>query len=162
MKTYFVKLVSVAALSLLALLANANDSDNDDFAFGMISAESLLTGYAEFNNNFQEFALSQEEQNVIADWPKNLTIDVYFGTWCHDSLREVPKLLKILSGNKDIKLSLIGLDHQKQDPEDLVSVNKVKYTPTIIVYRDTDKKHEIGRIIERPRSSLVADISRFL
>jgi thiol-disulfide isomerase/thioredoxin len=160
MKTYLVKLFSVATLSLLALFANASDSDN--FAFGMISAESLLSGYAEFNNNFQEFTLSQEEKNVISDWPKNLTIDVYFGTWCHDSLREVPKLLKILSGNKAIKLSLIGLDHQKQDPEDLASVNKVKYTPTIIVYRDADKKHEIGRIIERPKESLIADINQFL
>jgi len=162
MKSYLVKLLGVATLSLLALFANANDNDNEDFALGMISAESLLTGYAEFNNNFQDFTLSQEEQNVISGWPKNLTIDVYFGTWCHDSIREVPKLLKILSGNKDIKLSLIGLDHQKQDPEDLASVNKVKYTPTIIVYRDADKKHEIGRIIERPKRSFVTDINQFL
>ncbi|NQZ22225.1 MAG: thioredoxin family protein [Colwellia sp.] len=162
MKTYLIKLFSLATLSLLALFANANDNDNEDFAFGMISAESLLTDYAEFNNNFQDFTLSAEEQNVIADWPKNLTIDVYFGTWCHDSLREVPKLLKILSGNKDINLSLIGLDHQKQDPKDLATTNKVKYTPTIIVYRDADKKQEIGRIIERPKQSLIIDINQFL
>ena len=162
MKTYLIKLFSLATLSLLALFANANDNDNEDFAFGMISAESLLTDYAEFNNNFQDFTLSAEEQNVISDWPKNLTIDVYFGTWCHDSLREVPKLLKILSGNKDINLSLIGLDHQKQDPKDLATTNKVKYTPTIIVYRDADKKQEIGRIIERPKQSLIIDINQFL
>lgn len=160
MKVHFLKLFSLATFSLLALFANAND--NDDFALGMISEENLLTGYADFNNNFQEFTLSEEEQRVIADWPKNLTIDVYFGTWCHDSIREVPKLLKILSGNKDINLSLIALDHQKQDPQDLATTNKVKYTPTIIVYRDVDKKQEIGRIIERPKQSLITDINQFL
>ena len=122
----------------------------------------MLSAYADFNDNYQQFSLSEAEQNLVADWPKDLTVDVYFGTWCHDSVREVPKLIKILSGNKDIKLSLIALDHQKNDPEDLASVNKVKYTPTIIVYRDTDKKQEIGRIIERPKQSLIADINQFL
>jgi thiol-disulfide isomerase/thioredoxin len=159
MKTYLLKLFSVATFSLLALLANASD---DDFAIGKISEESLLSAYADFNDNYQQFSLSEAEQNLVADWPKDLTVDVYFGTWCHDSVREVPKLIKILSGNKDIKLSLIALDHQKNDPEDLASVNKVKYTPTIIVYRDADKKQEIGRIIERPKHSLIADINQFL
>jgi len=160
MKVNFLKLFSLVTFGFLALFANA--SDNDDFALGMISEESLLTGYADFKDNFQKFTLSEEELSVIADWPKNLTIDVYFGTWCHDSIREVPKLMKILSGNKNINLSLIALDHQKQDPKDLASANKVKYTPTIIVYRGEDKKLEIGRIIERPKQSLITDINQFL
>jgi len=160
MKTYFLKLLSVATFSLLALLANATESD--DFAVGMISKESLLKDYAGFSENFQQFTLSEAEQNVIADWPQDLTIDVYFGTWCHDSIREVPKLMKILSAKKDIKLSLIALNYQKQDPQDLAIANQVKYTPTIIVYRDIDKKQEIGRIIERPKQSLIIDINQFL
>jgi len=148
--------------SLLALFANASDTDNEDFAIGMISEESLLTGYADFNNNFQEFTLNEAEQKIIASWPQELTIDVYFGTWCHDSIREVPKLMKILSANKGIKLSLIALNYQKEDPQDLAIANKVKYTPTIIIYRDSDKKQEIGRIIERPKQSLIIDINQFI
>ena len=160
MKTYFLKLLSVATFSLLALLANASDSD--DFAVGMISKESLFADYAGFSENFQQFTLSEAEQKVIADWPQDLTIDVYFGTWCHDSIREVPKLMKILSANKYIKLSLIALNYQKQDPQDLAVANQVKYTPTIIVYRDMERKQEVGRIIERPKQSLIIDIKQFL
>ena len=160
MKTYFLKLLSVATFSLLALLANASDSD--DFAVGMISKESLFADYAGFSENFQQFTLSEAEQKVIADWPQDLTIDVYFGTWCHDSIREVPKLMKILSANKYIKLSLIALNYQKQDPQDLAVANQVKYTPTIIVYRDMERKQEVGRIIERPKQSLIIDINQFL
>jgi thioredoxin 1 len=160
MKRYVLKLFSLAILSLLALFSYA--SDNENFALGMISEERLLAGYADFNDNFHQFTLSEAEQKVIAGWPKELTIDVYFGTWCHDSVREVPNLMKILSVNKDINLSLIALNYQKQDPQGLATAHQVKFTPTIIVYRDTNKKQEIGRIIERPKQSLIDDINQLL
>jgi hypothetical protein len=37
--------------------------------------------------------------------------------------------------------------------------NKIKYTPTFIVYQNNQ---EIGRVIERPKVSLIADINEFI
>jgi thioredoxin 1 len=140
---------------------NENENEND-FALGVISESQLLSGFTGFNEKFQAFSISDQEQEIIAQWPKALQIDVYFGTWCHDSEREVPKLLKLLKANKDITSTLIALDYQKEDPQALAKESQIKYTPTIIVYRDKSKKEELGRIIERPNKSLIEDINQLL
>jgi len=134
----------------------------DDYALGVISENELLSDYADFKKNYQAFSISEQELEVIAQWPSNLKVDVFFGTWCHDSEREVPKLLKLLKANKHITPTLIALDFQKQDPEQSAKKHQVKYTPTIIIYKDSGKKEELGRIIERPKKSLVADINQLL
>lgn len=147
---------------ILLLPVSALAGNNDDFALGMINEEKLLNNFQGFNENFQQFKLSESEQKMIANWPKTLKVDVYFGTWCHDSEREVPKLLKLLNANKYITATLIALDYKKQDPQQLARLNRVKYTPTIIIYSDESKKVELGRIIERPKKSLIEDINQLL
>jgi len=67
--------------------------------------------------------------------------------------------LKLLKVNSRISTMLIALDYQKQEPQQLALSHNIKYTPTIIIYRDTSKTEELGRIIERPKKSLVADIN---
>ena len=128
----------------------------------MISEVKLLNEFSVFNKNFQEFSISDKELRLIAQWPETLNIDVYFGTWCHDSEREVPKLLKLLKANRHITLTLITLDYEKEDPQALAQKNNIKYTPTFIIYRDESKKEELGRIIERPKRSLIEDINQLL
>jgi thiol-disulfide isomerase/thioredoxin len=137
-------------------------ADDNDFALGVISESQLLSDFSGFDEKFEAFSISEQEQEVIAHWPKLLQIDVYFGTWCHDSEREVPKLLKLLKANKHITTTLIALDYQKEDPHSLAKESQIKYTPTIIIYRDNSKKEELGRIIERPNKSLVEDINQML
>ncbi len=150
-------MLSTAFISLLSLSAQA-----DDFALGVVSEAKLLNDFSVFETNFEAFSVSEQEQELIAQWPKTLKIDIYFATWCHDSEREVPKLLKLLKANKHINVTLIALDYQKTDPQDLAINNNIKYTPTIIIYRDEIKKEELGRIIERPNKSLVQDIAQLL
>jgi thiol-disulfide isomerase/thioredoxin len=160
MKTLLSNVFMLAIFSLFSLSVHA-DSD-DDFAIGMISEAKLLNDFNVFKQNFQKFSISDKELKLIAQWPETLNIDVYFGTWCHDSEREVPKLLKLLKVNKQITSTLIALDYQKEDPQGLAKENKIKFTPTFIIYRDESKKEELGRIIERPNKSLIEDINQLL
>ena len=78
---------------------------------------------------------------------------VLFGTWCHDSQREIPKLLRMLEdiNLKPEKISLIGLDYDKNEPLNRGEMLGVKRTPTIIFYKD---EIEIGRIEETPKIML--------
>jgi len=71
----------------------------------------------------------------------------------------VPRFLKVLSENADMTSRLIGLDYNKSEPKGTAKIHDIKFTPTFIVYRDNK---EIGRIIERPKISLTADISSML
>jgi len=149
----------VSLCCILLAAACANTTDTPPLTVGEISTENLFTTEQTFLQGYDNFSLSQEDINTIKQWPSELNVEVFFGTWCHDSQREVPKLLKILTSNKNVKAKLIALDYQKTDPKGLSKIKGIKYTPTFIFYKNNQ---EIGRIIERPTSSLVADITYFL
>ena len=106
------------------------------------------------DNNFYKNYLSTEpyEFNENIDL-EGISVRVLFGTWCHDSQREIPKLLRMLEdiNLKPEKISLIGLDYDKNEPLNRGEMLGVKRTPTIIFYKD---EIEIGRIEETPKIML--------
>lgn len=147
-------------VGLFSLLVGcANTAKQPSFALGEISKTNLLTTYQSFSTPYEQFTVSTEEQLLIKQWPSNIHIEVFFGTWCHDSQREVPRLLKLLSYTPTVDHQLIALDYQKSDPKDLAKNKGIKYTPTIILYKNNK---EIGRVIERPTNSLVLDINEMI
>lgn len=143
---------------LFSLVACASSHQENDIIVGEINQQQLMT-FTAFSSNFDNYLLTAEQIKKVSAWPKDLEIDVYFGTWCHDSQREVPRLLKLLENNSDIKLALISLDYEKTEPSGLSRQANVKYTPTIIVKR---AQHELGRIVESPKVSIVDDISAMI
>ena len=80
-----------------------------------------------------------------------------FGTWCHDSERKVPRLLKLLDQSEaDLQnLTLFAVDRKKTDPDGFAARLELQYTPTIIV---SEGGQEIARIIERPLEGLATDL----
>ncbi|XQW85715.1 thioredoxin [Thalassotalea piscium] len=126
-------------------------------AIGDVSSEQLLSNYIEFGDEYERFSTSDAELAIVKTWPKNLKIEAFFGSWCHDSEREVPRLIKSLD-NK-VNLQLIGLDYLKSEPLGRALKANVQFTPTFVLYLDNK---EIGRIIERPEVSLVADIDSLI
>lgn len=86
---------------------------------------------------------------------------VFFGDWCHDSIEEVPRLLSLVDSQAEgsLQVSLINLDHDKRDPAGRAKAAAITRTPTIIVRRNGV---ELGRIVERPQTTLVGDLIRLL
>jgi thiol-disulfide isomerase/thioredoxin len=93
--------------------------------------------------------------------PNDLSVLMFFGTWCHDSQREVPRMLKILEavGFPQADIKMVTLDFSKNDPLGLAAENEVKFTPTFIFFRE---QNEVGRIIEKPATTLEAAVSELL
>jgi len=145
----------VSFFLLIGLGACANENN---VIVGKISQERLMKDKS-FLLNPVENALSADKIKQIRGWPQDLHIDIYFGTWCHDSQREVPKILNLLKENKNISTQLVALDYDKNDPQGLAESKGIKYTPTFIV---TIGDKEIGRIIERPKQDLVTDITEMV
>jgi thioredoxin 1 len=85
---------------------------------------------------------------------------VLFGTWCHDSQREVPRLLKLLDSSKVAlaSLKLVAVGYDKRDPEGIAARYQLKYSPTIIVLTAGE---ELGRLVEKPKASIASDLSQF-
>lgn len=96
---------------------------------------------------------------------KNKCIEIFLGTWCGDSRREVPRMLKLLeiAGFDIQKVKLIFVnntaDAYKQSPQHEEAGKNIKRVPTMIVY---ENQVEIGRIIEYPVDTLGKDLLRIL
>ncbi len=148
-------LASITAL--LTILASSNSFAQEDHV-GAISASSLLANYSEFKQEYDAYQpspLQLEQINLLAG--KEVT--ALFGTWCHDSEREIPRLLKLLASAKvDLsKLTLYGVDRSKQDPNGYAEKFGLQYTPTIII--SDDQGNELARIIEKPKADLASDLA---
>ena len=127
---------------------------------GEISAGQLITQYSQFRTTYEQYQPSSAEINAIKSL-SGKSLLILFGTWCHDSEREVPRLLKLidLSGVKLKKLSLHGVNYNKQSPTNLHRQYDLKYSPTIILLQG---EIELGRIVEKPMLSLGEDLASFV
>ena len=96
---------------------------------------------------------------------KGVSVEAYFGTWCGDSKRQVPRLLKLLdvAGFDEKRLTMVGLSDRamefKKSPGGAEVKRRIHRTPTFVILRDGA---EIGRIVETPATSLEADLLAIL
>ncbi len=124
---------------------------------GPLTLEQLLDLPGWFG---EEFMTWMPNMAVAAQLPPKLEgvrMVCVLGTWCSDSRREVPRLLRLLQLLRvdPSLLTLYGVDRSKRSPEGEEHRWGITLVPTIIVLRgDT----ELGRIVESPARSLEADL----
>lgn len=96
------------------------------------------------------YEVDTELTNAISD-PGQYTYEVFLGTWCGDSRREVPRMEKIFSemGIDMSNVLIVTLDRDKVSPSAEQEGKDIRYVPTLIVSKDDQ---EIGRIVESPSS----------
>lgn len=89
---------------------------------------------------------------------ENISIKVFFASWCGDSKDHLPNFVKLAHKVKLQNIVYYGLNRQKEmgdlDFIDVYSFN-IERVPTFIIYRGDN---EIGRIIETPEVSLEKDL----
>ncbi|WOI39075.1 thioredoxin family protein [Alteromonas sp. CI.11.F.A3] len=145
-------------LTALVILASANvlAADNIPDVVGEISGEALLAQYPAFMDEYKSYQPSDAEIKAVSALEDD-TLLILFGAWCHDSEREVPRLLKTLdaSGLDAPQFTLFAVDRKKSDPEGMAEKHALKYTPTFILMRNGE---EIGRVVERAETSLTQDL----
>ena len=130
----------------------------NSYVTGDLSIKNLFEMHEDFQDNYKKFQPKNLLDPVLF---RDIDIYVLFGAWCHDSQREVPRLLQILNtlDIPDNQIHLIGLDFTKNEPQDRGRDFKIKKTPTFVFLRN---QKEIGRIVEMPEISLEADLLRIL
>lgn len=119
---------------------------------GAISIEELQQEpFAEwYQMESDGYEVDTELTNAISD-PGQYTYEVFLGTWCGDSRREVPRMEKIFSemGIDMSNVLIVTLDRDKISPNGEQEGKDIRYVPTLIVNKDNQ---EIGRIVESPSS----------
>lgn len=89
------------------------------------------------------------------------TMRIFFGSWCGDSKRELPKMMRLLKeiGFPEANISIVGVDDStevyKQSPGKQEAELSIFRVPTFIIY---DGKNEVSRIVEYPVESMERDL----
>jgi len=128
----------------------------DEFLTGQVTESQIreIKIFDIYTIRYQTDESSINKLNAVQD---SILIDVYMGTWCHDSKREVPALFKIMEtlDNPLISASYTALEYKRRGPKEIIEENNIKRTPTFIVYKNGK---EVGRIIEEAKISVEADL----
>lgn len=143
-------------------------SDNGrQFLVGPINIEGLQgNNYknwydASYNNYQTDGALAEIIQKKL----KGYQIKLFLGTWCGDSKREVPRIIKILEqAEYPMKnIELIALDRRKgfykKSPNGEEKGWNIIKIPTVIFIKNGE---EVNRITESPIESLEEDMLAIL
>ncbi len=149
-------------------------------AFGISSAAetpSILVGkivradmrkapYADwYDRQYSGYQPAKELVEKLKAPLAGVSIETYFGTWCGDSRRQIPRLLRLLdaAGFDESRLTMTGLSDRsmefKKAPGNPEAKRLIHRTPTIVLLR---AGVEIGRIVETPEVSLEADLLAIL
>lgn len=157
---------NILILMLLFINSTAHTQSNKNL-LGICTRDSLLTpAYKDwFEPNYTDYL---PDKDLILKLKKALTaeitIEVFFGTWCGDSKREVPRFFKImdavnLSAQK-VKLIAVGTGEAYKQSPGAETINKGIYrVATFIVYK---QGVELGRITEHPVFTLEEDLYKIL
>lgn len=129
---------------------------------GNIAPERTLTAIPEYRERMESY---EPDETVISMMAPLVSvedrIEVFLGTWCEDSQREMPRFYKIMNQleqqNVTIPIKYVAVDRSKQEPSRLIGDRVIQLVPTFIVFRGDE---EIGRIVEKPLSLLEDDLLR--
>ncbi|MFD1095137.1 thioredoxin family protein [Salegentibacter chungangensis] len=114
-----------------------------------------------FNSVYDDYTPEEKALQTIDENISDYEITVFMGTWCGDSKRETPKLLKILeeTGYDMDKFTIIGVNHSKSTPGNMEEEFQVHRVPTIIFSKNGK---EVNRFVEYAQQSLAKDIAKIV
>ncbi|WP_313000371.1 TlpA family protein disulfide reductase [Chryseobacterium gleum] len=166
MKKFITNIVAVSSLFLAAQQLSAQkvvvnrevETQNDGKMLlgNQLKEQFLKAPYADwYIKEHDEYAL---DQKAVSELKKekigSYDIIVFMGTWCEDSHRDFPRLMKILEAVNypDSKLTIIAVNRKKESPTGDESLYNLQKVPTIILKR---YGKEVGRIIEMPTTGYI-------
>ena len=121
-----------------------------------------LTDFEEwYNDEYTAYEPDEFILEQIKEISDSVDIQIFMGTWCSDSRREVPRFLKILdlSEFEQSKLRIINVDRKKKSSTNEEKNKNIEFVPTFILNREGI---EIGRITEFPIITLESDLLSIL
>jgi thiol-disulfide isomerase/thioredoxin len=134
------------------------DWEGNEILVGKISyAQMVQYTEAWFNKEYDFYRINEERLEKIKPLLKDKRVVLIMGTWCEDSQREVPGMMKILdqTGYNTAEMEIIAIDEDKRTKEGLENAYNLAYVPVLIFF---EEEKEINRIVEFPINSLEQDM----
>jgi len=114
-----------------------------------------------FNKNYADYTIDSATASQLNPLLKDKTFELFLGTWCGDSKREIPRMFKILryAGVQPSQIKMIMVDTHdslyKQSPAHEEKGKNIFRVPDLLVY---SQGREMNRIVEHPVASLEKDL----
>ncbi|MDG2475429.1 MAG: thioredoxin [Flavobacteriaceae bacterium] len=114
-----------------------------------------------FKNNYDSYKIDTNTLNNDYSNIYEYEIEIYMNTRCHDSEREVPRMIKILNqlNFSEENLKIILLNSEKKSSDGYEKGKNITNTPTIIFSKNSIEKN---RIVEFPYENLEKDILKII
>ena len=126
--------------------------DGVNILYGEISRDDLFSEYPAWQDNYVDYEPDSAIIMSLSVPQPDVTIEVFMGTWCSDSRREVPRFFKTVDKSKFINNSQIriwAVDRHKILESGLTEKRGIISVSTFILFRNDI---EIGRIVEQPEN----------
>jgi cyclophilin family peptidyl-prolyl cis-trans isomerase len=127
---------------------------------GQVTAEKLLATVPSYQQRRSEYTPDITVIEMMKSYVRaGDRVEVYMGTWCTDSEREVPKFLRITEDLKrqfgvELPVTFVAVDRSKHEPAALLAGQSVEKVESFSYYSGDE---ELGRIVERPRGTQFED-----
>ena len=124
---------------------------------GHLSKEDILQNCPDWKAEIASYFPNQEVIEKLNSIQNEIRIEVFLGTWCPDSERNVSAYFKIMEmvDNPLFITTYIGIPRDKDSRQPLIQGKNIIKVPTFIIFIDNQEK---GRIIENPIKSLEEDL----
>lgn len=149
------------SLFLILFISPITVFGQTDHIVGETSAEQIREEHPLFDVYTKRYQPDSTAIKYLSEVTDSVRVFAMFGTWCHDSKRHLPELMKTLevANNPFIDIEYFAVTKQKNDPEGTAKKLNLKLTPTFIIYY---RENEIGRIVEEPVLKLEEDLVKIL
>jgi len=137
---------------------------NEEILIGYIDMDGITSEVfgKYYDKEYKDYTPDISAMNeLLAYGANNFDYLIVLGSWCEDSHREVPRMLKVLDnlGIESEQIVMIAVDFDKNaDGTNVESLN-IEKVPSLLVMSG---ENEIGRIIETPAHSVEVDLLNIL
>ena len=126
--------------------------DGVNILYGEITRDDLFSEFPAWQDDLVEYEPDSTVISALTAPHPDLKIEVFMGTWCSDSRREIPRFFKTVDESNFIKnnqIKMWAVDRFKTLDSGLAEKREIFSVSTFILYREGE---EIGRIVERPEN----------
>lgn len=143
------------------LLTGTTDAIARQLSEGQVSDSLIIQTHPIYDIYKNRYDPDAKVIQQLQQHPELVDIRVFFGEWCHDSKREIPRLLKVISliENPNLKIRYHHIAREDYKVGDIYTEWSFQYTPTILFFKNEE---EIGRIEEEPLVSIETDMLNIL
>ncbi len=154
-KSPFAVIVVLLSLALIPCFAAGED------LVGPASREAILEHVPAWQDLVAAYQPKPEALDKLRGLGREIRIEVYFGSWCSDSMAHVSAFFKILDlvDTPLLQPAYFGVPEAKDKRAPYTEGKDIVKLPTFIIIVDG---REAGRIVETPRKTVEEDLVTIL